>query len=691
MTARHFIIPVLALFLSPVLDAAHIGFLYPAGGQAGKTVEILVGGSSLWGISSARVTGKGVEVLSARSVSGIPHASGTQKKYLHEWLKRIENGDPTPPQKPPEEITRTWGKCRYWDDLAGITPLEREIVARKLLIPVDSLQSSPSIAGRAIVKLRIAPDAPPGRRELRLIGRGRISDPLPFCIDTIPEYREEPFKMPEIPQKPVRFTPPAVLNGQIFPGETDTFLFRAEKGEILTFSVRARALVPFLGDGVPGHFQAVLEVFDAENRRVGSADDHHFDPDPVLVFRAPHSGEYKLKVRDALYRGRNDFVYRIKVVRGKTKREKPQPPERFGGPWNSPAPGSEVTLPARIAFSIGNSGGKACWRFRGKGGGMIEAEVLARRLGSPLDAALVLRDADGKVLAANDDAKGARIGTILQQADPKLRLALPKDGEYSLEVSDASGTGGPEAFGYLKIAAPEPDFELFAYPSGIEAAFESPTVLRVLAIRRGGFDGRIVLSAPPESSLCIVGENSLEAGMERGLFTVRSTRPDRPDGIARPVRLLAFAELPDGRVIRRETQGADELMQAFAYTHLVPAETFVSVRQWGPPETGRKCYFVFPDRTLRLPPGGCAKLQLWQPGPPDRKLEFSLVDPPAGITLGEKTTDGSMVTFTLQAAKDAPTGAFNTVLRVRYGYTDKKGKRQKASYLLPAFRLEVTK
>ena len=40
--------------------AMHIGYLYPAGGKAGTTVEILVGGRALWGVSGVRVSGGGI-------------------------------------------------------------------------------------------------------------------------------------------------------------------------------------------------------------------------------------------------------------------------------------------------------------------------------------------------------------------------------------------------------------------------------------------------------------------------------------------------------------------------------------------------------------------------------------------------------------------------------------------------------
>jgi hypothetical protein len=36
-----------------------------------------------------------------------------------------------------------------------------------------------------------------------------------------------------------------------------------------------------------------------------------FHPDPVLYYEVPADGHYDLEIKDAIYRGREDFVYRI--------------------------------------------------------------------------------------------------------------------------------------------------------------------------------------------------------------------------------------------------------------------------------------------------------------------------------------------------------------------------------------------
>jgi len=671
------------------LGAAHIGYLYPAGGRAGTTVEVLVGGRALRSVNQARVSGGGVKVLNVERVPGLGYIPSAQKRHLITWLKRLRRGGKEVPPLP--ENTKEWRKNRYYDNLGALNMLQRELVERNVYMPRDPLQTSPSLAEMAIVTLEIAPDARPGRREFRLLGRGVVSDPLPFHIDTLPEVNEPRYTPPDLPRPRGAFKFPAVLNGQILPGgESDLFDFSARKGELLTFAARARALVPFMGDGVPGHFQLVLEVLNANGRLVAAADDHHFDPDPVLLFRAPADGRYTLRVRDALYRGRTDFVYRIRAFRGREKFVMPEPPSRFGGPWTD-APAEDaaaVTTPAFLRFNLERPGAKRCWTFDARTGDRMTLEVIARRLGSPLDARMTLRGPDGEVVAEVDDVKRPRVGTILHQADPAIvAFPIPADGRYSVEVADASGTGGPEAFGYLRIAPAKPDFILYATPSGVTAASDNPTVIRITAVRTDGFDRPIRLSAPPDSELRIVGADTIEPDMESAAFTVVAQAWRRPDNVARKVRIIGF-----GGDVRHEAQPADEAMQAFAYTHLVPAREFLAVQTWGPAHP-RHFRPVFPDETLSLTPGGRTALRIWRRSAPDTLAEYSLLDPPKGITIAETSESGGMVTLTLQAAEDAPVGAANIIVRVNYKYNNPKNQNKRATdrLTLPAVRLRVHK
>ena len=108
-------------------------------------------------------------------------------------------------------------------------------------------------------------------------------------------------------------TLPVQLNGQIMPGDVDRFRFRAIKGQQLVIEVQARSLIPYLADAVPGWFQATLALYDARGKEVAFADDYRFNPDPVLFYKIPENGDYELEIRDSIYRGRQDFVYRVAV------------------------------------------------------------------------------------------------------------------------------------------------------------------------------------------------------------------------------------------------------------------------------------------------------------------------------------------------------------------------------------------
>ena len=268
-------------------------------------------------------------------------------------------------------------------------------------------------------------------------------------------------------------------------------------------------------------------------------------------------------------------------------------------------------------------------------------------------------------------------------------MTIPESGVYTLEIADTSGTGGPEAFGYLRIVRAEPDFQLYASPSGLSAATNAPAAVKVRAVRKNGFEGRIVLTTAPGSELRIVGANSLEPGMDEGTFTLVSQHWRKPDAVARPVRLLGIVDY-GGDAIRREAHAVDEAMQAFAYTHLVPAERLLAMQNWGTGNASR-FYQVDPFAVLRTVPGGKVDLDLWRIPAADAEVEYALADPPPGISIAGKTEKDGMVRLTIQAAENTAPGKFNLLVRITYKSKNQKGKRISERFLLPAIRMEVEK
>ena len=444
------------------------GFVYPAGVKQGSSIEVVVGGQRLAGVKTALVTGGGVDALVVRYDRPL---NGTEATKLRDELRDLNQ------KKPPSA-----------EEKQRISEIRAQLDASQ------KKNQNPAIAERVTVALTVAPDATPGERELRLSTPNGITNPLVFQVGRLPEV------VKTAPQAgPVDVQLPAVINGQIAQGGTDAYRFDAHAGQQLIVAVSARKLIPYISDAVPGWFQAAITVRDSNGVEVAFADHYRFDPDPVLHYEVPAEGRYTLEIRDSIYRGREDFIYRIIVgdlpyltdifplggrIGTKTKVE-------LAG-WNLPARQTTVTsstrnialpfafdtlpealekepndivktaqqvkLPVIVNGRIGRAGDVDLFRFKGSKGDEIVAEITARRLGSPLDSMLRLVDAKGREIVANDDAEDRGAGLQTHHADSRIQVKLPAGGTYYLQVSDAQRKGGSEYAYRLRISKPMPGF-----------------------------------------------------------------------------------------------------------------------------------------------------------------------------------------------------------------------------------------
>ena len=106
---------------------------------------------------------------------------------------------------------------------------------------------------------------------------------------------------------------PAVVNGQVLSGQIDRYRFAAKKGQNLVVVVGAQQLMPYIADAVPGWFQAVVTLRDERGDELAYADSFRFHPDPVLHYEVARDGNYIVEIRDSIFRGREDFVYRMAI------------------------------------------------------------------------------------------------------------------------------------------------------------------------------------------------------------------------------------------------------------------------------------------------------------------------------------------------------------------------------------------
>ena len=677
------------------LCATTIGYIYPAGAKAGDTVQVIVGGQGYGNCRNVLVEGGGVTLLKWQSAPGTFYAGcGDQQNWAREYLRRVYSGNHTQPVRKPGSYG-TWRVNHFFEELDQLDPLMLSLACKGIFERPNSLQASPAISQRVVLTLKIDKNAKPGPREFRLVGNHnnlRCTNPLTFFIGNVPEFNEQYYQMPPLKRLPVEFTIPGVINGQIEPGEVDHFKFKLKKGESCYFQLWGRKLNPFIGDGVPGNFQPILEVKDQNGKSLAFADDNYFDPDPVLNFTAPADGLYFLEIRDALYRGRTDFVYRIDVKKGSYVRPAIAAP-RLGIPESCEhvALKEVTTLPKLISGAITKPGEEKIFRFKAEKGQQVVAEIFARRLGSPLDSIISVYGPDGKQLAMNDDFPRPNIGLNMQHVDSYVRFKAPVSGVYTVKVTDTAGAGNADHVFYLRLDRPRPDFRVYLVPS---AMWISPDTaadpVNVVVEKIDGFNGEISFELRNADNIKIAGINSIPAGADESRIAFSSAWVRRFE----PVYPELYAV--HGKV-RRRVVGADSAMQAFAYTHYVPAKKFGFFRTW---LHGNGERFKFDPKfnhrvTLKKGESKSVFVSYTHPkGLQSPVTEFTLPDPPKGVSFkAVKAKDkGYKLTFT--AAKDAPVCNINTQVRVKYSvkYYDKRTKQWRTSvntFHLPMIRLTV--
>ena len=743
-----------ALVAPPAMGAQgepYAGYIYPAGGRRGAAFEATVGGQHLNGAARVLVSGAGVtaEVLEyIRPLSQREIMELRQK--LRDFQKRAQEARGSRAGRPggeqalnPEEVKRIAVEVGLEaQTLEDIAALGKELNDPKR-------QINPQIAD--IVRLRVtaAPDAAPGERELRLVAAGGISNPVRLHIGTWVEHLEtEPND--RVPDAGITGGPPMVINGQIMPGDVDRFRFAARKDARLVIAVQARALVPYLADAVPGWFQAACALYDAHGKEVAYADSYRFHPDPVLYYEVPEDGAYVLEIKDALYRGRADFVYRITVgalpfvthvfplggrvgdpvtvdVRGwnlpvktlsiDTAHMEPGvaqvsvrtddfesnrvpfavdtlPEIGEAEPNDDPAGAQRIAPPLIVNGRIDRPGDVDVFRFAGRAGDRLVAEVLARRLGSPLDSLLTLTSADGALITVNDDHEEKGEGLLTHHADSRIDVTLPGDGEYYLRLVDVQGKGGGE-YGYrLRVGSPRPDFALRVVPCNLNLRAGSTLPVTVYALREDDFDGEISLAlknAPKGFSLG-------GAWMPPGQDAVRVTLTAPPNPLSEPVQLvLEGSAVIDGRPVHRQAVPAQDMMQAFFYRHLVPSHDWqVSVRGRARSLAGVRHLGASP---VTLHPGAVTRVALAAPrGILGENISLELLDPPTGVTLKNVAPARGGVTLVLDARAGAavPGAKGNLIINTFTERTDrpkapgaKTAARRVALGTLPAIPYQI--
>ena len=556
MRSKHIFLAILCgLFTTPIFaQKLSLGYLHPAGGQVGTTVEIEAGGLNI---------NKSTKVI-----------------FSHPGIQ---------------------------GELFPFVEKESEIKKRKRLTD----ESSPQLADRIKIRITIAADVPCGLYDLRLQGTSGVSNKLPFEVASYPNFLESGKSKPKKPDQVTSL--PVVLCGQVTPGGVDYFRFSGRKGDKIVAAVKGRQLVPYIADAVPGWFQPVIKIVDSHGKEVAYSDDNYHNVDPLIITTLPKDDQYTLMIHDAIYRGRQDFNYRIQlgvipyvtgrypaygVVGKKVKQEllganlntskTSIKPKKEGynqltystnvGTSNavsfyavkgrtllqSPGADAHLTMTTAIADSLTADAKIKRYKIDVTMGERLIVELIGRRNGSRIDAVMRLRDKSSRVVAEVDDTEDPLQGLMTFHADPVLKYTPKVSGEMVLEVEDLHRGYGRDYHYLLQRHRQLPSFNAFVSPANITIPSGGTASFRVDVAGKAKRPAHLEISGLPKGFTT----SNLKHFGKAWEFSI--TAPKGAEEKRFPIEIKFDYPSDNGRE-QTDVLPVDNMMQAFYYTHHIPA------------------------------------------------------------------------------------------------------------------------
>lgn len=441
----------------------------------------------------------------------------------------------------------------------------------------------------------IAPDAPVGVHEARVLSRLGISSARAFSVGTLDEVTR--IDVNNSVETALKLPLNTICNATMTKRAVDFYAFEGKKGQ--------RIAVDCAATGIDSRLTPVVILADAKGadllvNRTGG----------VIDFTPPADGTYLIKVNDLTYQGGERHFYRLALREVTGEGPAPQQPttSRVGAvswpppgiaenaptsevePNNRPEEAQKVTLPLDLSGSFFPAADVDSYEFEAKKGEVWWVEVASERIGRPTDPFVLVQHVakNGEAETLTDVAELYDIvspvkvstngysydGPPYDVGSPDVlgKVEIKQDGLHRLSVRDLFGgtRNDPQNIYRLLVRQAKPDFALAAWAvhmtlrNGDRAAFSKPISLRaggamvfeVLAVRRDGFDGEIELTMeglPPgvtASGLKIPAGKSVghlvisaDATAKRGHSLATITGRAKIDGkeVSRPCRVASMA------------------------------------------------------------------------------------------------------------------------------------------------------
>ena len=369
--------------------------------------------------------------------------------------------------------------------------------------------------------LKVAADCALGAHVLRLRTAHGLSNAVLFHVGLLPAHEER-----REGDAPMTIPLDATVHGTVAAETVDAYLVDVPQGTVVTCELESFRLGRAATD-------LALAVEGPDGAVVARADDSNLGlKDPFLTFTAATAGPHRIVVRPA-WPTATAGAYRLHVGRfqrplgalpcggqpgedlevellgcapgTKARVKLPETPGahawfpdlgagtppspvwlQVGGPANADPKCDEkgkvlVQWPCSVHGVLRRPGDSMRYHFTAKRGENVEFRAVCRSLRSAMDPLLLLRNASGGVVAANDDDNGM---------DSTLRTSIPADGEYALEIRDLLRGGSDAHFyrieGGARPALPRTSVAVGRLDEAMVSVPQGQTV--ALVLNHGGHD-----------------------------------------------------------------------------------------------------------------------------------------------------------------------------------------------------------
>jgi hypothetical protein len=435
------------------------------------------------------------------------------------------------------------------------------LAGAKLLLPFTAIAAlkPDSTDKRAMFDVTLAADVTPGFIHLRVVTDGGVSLPQLIAVD----------RLPQKPTTAAIEALPAALHGAVGGSTVVETKFAGKAGQPLIAEVEAQRL--------DSKLRPVLHLYNAKRKQLAwSWPTPSLQGDTRLETTLPEDGEYTIALHDLEYGPPGPGHFRLKVgefsyveqifppvvAKGQAANVAVGPPAPLlfnilapasssyfpldlpnGHIWSGPRPFVEVSSHAELIEQapppeggqalppevVGVSGRLATpleedrYRLTVQPNTKLRLEVFAERYGSPIDAAIVVRNEKGDLLARGEDSPGSM--------DPLLEYAVPAQVNTLLVgVVDASGRGGPRGI-YRLVVTPQSavknDFRLITPVPRISLANGGRMTVPVF-VERDGYEGPIEISGVGLPAGVKLEGTTIPAERDGGLISVVREGPAEP-------------------------------------------------------------------------------------------------------------------------------------------------------------------